>query len=221
MTKQEMTRHRPYVASSWRNPIQPQVVAALRHDGHDVYDFRNPAPGDAGFSWRDVTEVPRDAWTAEHFATNVLDHPTAEHGFNLDFAAMEQCSALVLVLPCGRSAHLELGWAVGQRRLTIVYMPSLEEPELMYRMVDYVETTLDGVRQQLSRLGRTQPRWQRDLEAGGGPSARFANRCREYSHRECRVCSGCWRHGSCTCGPEMPVPGAVLPPALTTAEVTV
>ena len=33
-----------YVASSWRNREQPSVVKALREAGHEVYDFRNPAP---------------------------------------------------------------------------------------------------------------------------------------------------------------------------------
>lgn len=33
---------RIYVASSWRNKYQPEVVAALRKAGHKVYDFRNP-----------------------------------------------------------------------------------------------------------------------------------------------------------------------------------
>ena len=35
-----------YVASSWRNLLQPGIVLALRRCGHEVYDFRNPAPGD-------------------------------------------------------------------------------------------------------------------------------------------------------------------------------
>lgn len=38
-----------YVASSWRNAYQPQVVDALRKEGNEVYDFRNPAEGDNGF----------------------------------------------------------------------------------------------------------------------------------------------------------------------------
>lgn len=202
---EERTRHRIYVASSWRNSIQPEIVRALRHDGHDVYDFKNPLPGEHGFSWRSVTDVPPEAWTAEHFSSKVLDHEVAARGFELDMCALERASACVLVLPCGRSAHLELGYAIG-RMLSIVYMPKLEEPELMYRMCDYVETTLDGVRLQLSRA-RTAPRWQRDLEDRQHP--RFANRCGEYRHRECKVCSGCWRHGSCTCGPDVPVPGFV------------
>lgn len=43
---------RIYIASSWKNPYQQHVVTALRATGHDVYDFRNPTPGDHGFDWR-------------------------------------------------------------------------------------------------------------------------------------------------------------------------
>lgn len=39
-----------YVASSWRNPYQPEVVAALRKAGHQVYDFRNPEDNPGGRS---------------------------------------------------------------------------------------------------------------------------------------------------------------------------
>jgi hypothetical protein len=42
---------RIYVASSWRNTLQPSVVALLRQEGHSVYDFRHPAQGNDGFSW--------------------------------------------------------------------------------------------------------------------------------------------------------------------------
>ncbi len=31
-----------YLASSWRNDLQPEVLLALRDAGHAVYDFRNP-----------------------------------------------------------------------------------------------------------------------------------------------------------------------------------
>ena len=38
-----------YVASSWRNQHYPEVVRRLREAGHEVYDFRNPPHGGAGF----------------------------------------------------------------------------------------------------------------------------------------------------------------------------
>jgi hypothetical protein len=40
----------------------------------------------------------------------------------------------VLLLPCGRSAHLEAGWAAGAGRRVVVYTRDGEEPELMYKM---------------------------------------------------------------------------------------
>ena len=46
---------RIYVASSWRNKYQPEVVAALRKAGHEVYDFRNPKDNPGGFHWAVLT----------------------------------------------------------------------------------------------------------------------------------------------------------------------
>ena len=34
-----------YVASSWRNVFQQDVVAILRDLGHEVYDFKTPHMG--------------------------------------------------------------------------------------------------------------------------------------------------------------------------------
>lgn len=53
-----------YVASSWRNKYQPEVVAALRKAGHEVYDFRNPKDNPGGFHWADVEKNWQD-WQPE------------------------------------------------------------------------------------------------------------------------------------------------------------
>jgi len=39
-----------YVASSWRNAMQPAICAILSAAGIDHYDFRDETAG-AGFSW--------------------------------------------------------------------------------------------------------------------------------------------------------------------------
>jgi len=110
-----------YVASSWRNPWQPGVVQLLREEGHEVYDFRAPVAGDAGFSWREIDPLWQQ-WTPEQYRKN-LRHPAAERGFRYDMDALEGCDACVLVQPCGTSAHLELGWAVGAGKRTAVLFP--------------------------------------------------------------------------------------------------
>lgn len=132
-----------YVASSWRNAEQPALVSMLREVGHEVYDFRQPEEGNAGFHWSDVYGRPGDAATwAEGVPAGEmirgLAHPAAVAGFGLDIAAMEKCDTCVLVLPCGRSAHLELGWFVGQGRRTAIVLDDPCQPELMYRMVDFI-----------------------------------------------------------------------------------
>ena len=59
--------------------------------------------------------------------------------------ALEWADACVLVLPCGRSAHTEAGWMAGRGKKVVVYIPKMEEPELMYKLFDKVAGTLDEV----------------------------------------------------------------------------
>jgi hypothetical protein len=127
---------RIYVASSWRNAHHADVVELLQNHGHKVYDFKNPAPGEHGFAWSDI-DTHWEGWRLAAFRES-LEHPIAQHGFWRDMQALKTCEACVLVLPCGRSAHLELGWAVGAGKRTAVFQPDAverQEPELMYRMV--------------------------------------------------------------------------------------
>ncbi len=123
---------RIYVASSWRNPHQPDVVAALRSVGHEVYDFRNPRPGDYGFQWLEV-DPDWQTWDGRQFR-DALNHPIAQRGFRSDFEAMEWADTGVLVMPCGRSAHLEAGYFVGAGKRLFILLADHQEPELMYRM---------------------------------------------------------------------------------------
>lgn len=130
-----------YVASSWRNQYFPEVVAALRAAGHEVYDFRNPPHGGNGFHWTDVDPKAFD-WTNEQYAQG-LHHPLAEKQFKADMEALEWADTCVLVLPCGRSAHTEAGWMAGAGRRVVAYIPEMVEPELMYKLFDAVAGTLE------------------------------------------------------------------------------
>ncbi len=110
-----------YVASSWRNPWQQSVVQVARKYGHEVYDFRHPKDGDDGFHWSEIDQGWQN-WDAQRYR-KALEDPIAVQGFSRDKGAMEWCDACVLVQPCGNSAHLELGWCVGQRKKTAVLLP--------------------------------------------------------------------------------------------------
>lgn len=138
-----MIRHRIYLASSWRNPRQPAILSNLRSAGHEVYDFRNPKPGNTGFDWRDVDPLWRQ-WDARAYVRG-LEHPVAREGLRLDFEAMKWASAFVMVQPCGRSAALELGWAIGAGKPTAVLLDDESEPELMLRLAHVLTPSLGEV----------------------------------------------------------------------------
>lgn len=129
-----------YVASSWKNDEQPAVVIALRQDGHDVYDFKD----EEGFHWYEVDPMWR-TWTPTGYLEG-LQHPAAERGFTRDMDALRACDACVMVMPCGMSASLETGWAVGAGKLVAVYVPGMREPDLMVKMADLVTHDLGVVR---------------------------------------------------------------------------
>lgn len=147
-----------YVASSWRNELYPEVVDALRDDGHDVYDFRNPDEGDQGFHWSEIDPAWKD-WDANAYR-RALQHPIAQSGLVKDAQALKAAEAVVLVTPCGPSAHLELGHGIGAGKITAVLVNwehqvcyegagfqlfRRGEPELMYGLADAVCTYIGEV----------------------------------------------------------------------------
>jgi len=125
-----------YVASSWRNEDQPRVVNVLKEHGHDVYDFRNPG-GEPGFSW-DSVDKNWECWDVAEFK-KALNHPVAKAGYRRDMRALAEADVCLLVLPCGRSAHLEAGYAAWTKT-QVLFIPPLVVgvPELMYNMCDEI-----------------------------------------------------------------------------------
>ena len=132
-----------YVASSWRNKYFPAVVEALRAKGHEVYDFRNPPHGGNGFRWTDIDEKALE-WSFDEYSEG-LHHPKAERQFKADLEALEWADTCVLVLPSGRSAHTEAGWLAGAGRRVFVYIPEMQEPELMYKLFDRVAGSMEDL----------------------------------------------------------------------------
>ena len=101
--------------------------------GHEVWDWRNPPTGGHGFSWTQ-TGMPNyqhgDKISAHDWRA-LLRHPIAQAGFASDLAGMNWCDVGVLLHPCGRSAHLEVGWLAGRGKKVHVLALESVEPDLM------------------------------------------------------------------------------------------
>jgi hypothetical protein len=132
---------RIYLASSWRNLYQPNMVDLLRQSGHQVYDFRNPGEGWnspvpgvlKGFAWSDLDPAWKE-WDNESYRALLLGHPVAARVFESDWQAMQWADTGVLLLPSGRSAHIEAGYFTGAGKELHIVLTDPQEPELMYRM---------------------------------------------------------------------------------------
>jgi hypothetical protein len=135
---------RIYVASSWRNPQHPSVVEYLRQAGHAVYDFRNPPSGVPGFAWSEI-DPDWQGWSAQRYRELLITHPIAARGFLSDLRGMRWADTCVLVLPCGRSAHLEAGWFTGQGKRCIILTRDGEEPELMALLATEICISIEEV----------------------------------------------------------------------------
>ena len=139
-----------YVASSWRNQYFPDVVKRLREFGHEVYDSRNPPHNYGAFIWKNV-DPDFDKWTVDEYKKG-LEHPSSERQFQADLDALYWADTCLLVLPCGRSAHTEAGWMKGAGKRVIVYIPEMQEAELMYKLFDLVSGNLEEVNEYLKQL---------------------------------------------------------------------
>ena len=138
-----------YVASSWRNPLQPAIVTMLRECGHDVYDFRNPKPGDDGFRWSQLgnPEYKHGNLVDPAIWRTMLQHPRAAESYESDISHVRWCDAVVYVLPCGRSASWEFGYAMGQGKKGYVVAFEDTEPELMFREAIIITSMSELIRE--------------------------------------------------------------------------
>lgn len=109
--------------------------------GHEVYDFRSPfnrasgTPASAGFQWAEL-DPDWETWTPEEYRDKLLNHPRASQGYLSDTRAMEWADVCLIILPCGRSAHLEAGYMKGRGKRVLFLLGEKAEPELMALMAD-------------------------------------------------------------------------------------
>ena len=96
-----------YLIGSLKNDRIPVLAEELRGAGLSVFDDWHCAGPDADDIWQQY-EADRGRSYAE-----ALDGAHAKNVFEFDKTHLDQASAVVLVLPAGKSGHLELGYAVG------------------------------------------------------------------------------------------------------------
>lgn len=122
-----------YIIGSLRNPRIPEIAKALRTGGFDVFDDWFAAGPEADDYWqRYETQRGRDYREA-------LQGRAANNVFQFDKGNLERCDGALLVLPAGKSGHLELGYMAGLGKWTgVLFEDEPERWDVMYQFVNQV-----------------------------------------------------------------------------------
>lgn len=110
-----------YLIGSLRNPRVPEIGQELRRYGLEVFDDWYSAGSEADDALRDHQRYKGKAYH------EVLYSHAALHVFHFDKEHLDRADAAVLVMPAGKSGHLELGYMIGTGRPGYILMD--QEPE--------------------------------------------------------------------------------------------
>jgi nucleoside 2-deoxyribosyltransferase len=125
----------------------PLIASDLRQKtNYEIFD-----------SWYAAGPIADDSWQSYEMGRglsldNALQDWAARHVFNFDKFHLERADAAILVLPAGRSGHLELGYMAGLQKPTYVLFD--HEPErwdVMYGFCTGVFFTLQELIEELNR----------------------------------------------------------------------
>ena len=115
LTKSGRSR-RIYIASSWKNASLIRAVAhVLRNRGHEVFDFTDPENRVAGidnFVFR-ASEWPGKTLDEIDWL-EFLEYEPTKRAFKTDKSGLDWANTVLMLLPCGRNAHLEAGYGAGR-----------------------------------------------------------------------------------------------------------
>ena len=132
-----------YIASSWRlEKGLLQLAKSLRSHHHEVDCFCDPSSGRYVFHWSEfsgpgVTKEEAERLRFKYDAKSFIDDHRVQRAFDEDKAWLDWAEGVVLVVPSGRSAHLEAGYAVGQGKPIWVWgLFPKGEFDVMYRFAD-------------------------------------------------------------------------------------
>lgn len=122
-----------YLIGSLRNPAVPSTANLLREAGHEVFDDWYAAGPEADDMWK-AYEQGRG-----HSYTQALSGHAAAHVFEFDKKWLDWADGCVLLLPAGRSGHLEFGYMIGKGKPGYILLPDDHDRwDVMYKFATKV-----------------------------------------------------------------------------------
>lgn len=121
-----------YIAGSLANKLIPTITEQVQEWDHDAFsEWFTPGP-DADVNWRDYELALGNNYR------QALRLPSAQNTYQFDKKHIDLSDIMVVVLPCGKSAHLEAGYFVGKGKPVLMYFPDASDPERWDVMYNFV-----------------------------------------------------------------------------------
>ena len=139
-----------YLIGSLRNPEIPKLANKIREaTGEEVFDDWYAAGPEADDRWRDY-EKDRG-----HSFTDALQGHAAKNVYSFDRRHIDRCRAGVLLLPAGKSGHLELGYIIGRGRPSYILLDN--DPERFDVMYQFATGVFSNQEDLITELRREKP----------------------------------------------------------------
>jgi hypothetical protein len=137
-----------YLIGSLKNPQIPEIGNAIRALGLEAFDDWWGAGHEADDWWQ------RYENTRGRTYKEALAGFAAQTVFNFDKRHLDRCDGAILVLPAGRSGHLEFGYAVGSgKKGFILFDKTPERYDVMYNFATDVYFDLKDLLNELAKTG--------------------------------------------------------------------
>lgn len=134
-----------YIIGALKNLSIMELGKEIRGLGYDVFDdWISPGP-EADEHWQSYEDT-----RGRSYLEAIYGHH-ADTVFQYDFKHLNEADTVVLVLPSGKSAHLEFGWAIGQGKKGYVLFDDGEPTryDIMYRFADGIFMGRDDLSRRL------------------------------------------------------------------------
>lgn len=137
-----------YIIGSLRNEKIPQIGNLLRDNGYDAFDDWYGAGHEADDKWRDYEAIRGRPHKEALFGY------AAKHTFAFDKHHLDRCDLAVLVMPAGKSGHLELGYFVGKGKPGFILFDAVPDRfDVMHQFATEVWTSEDEMIERLNNYG--------------------------------------------------------------------
>ncbi len=136
-----------FISGSLRNSRVPGIAQALRGIGYEVFDDWHAVGPRADEHWQSYEEMRR------HSYAQALRGWAARHTYDFDLYNLNRVDGGVLVLPAGRSAHMEFGYIVGQGKKGYVLFDQgpPERWDVMYQFAAGIFFSLEEMLEELDQ----------------------------------------------------------------------